>query len=76
MGGGGQTPVASQKLNDQFSAQMSAARAKRMSTRNEQNEELFQTLLSSGQKPYSSPYEPEDFNAPMSNQNPGIGRFG
>jgi hypothetical protein len=75
---GGQTPgpIAGQKLNDQLTAQMSAARAKRMGARNEQNEELFQTLLSSGQKPYSSPYEPEDFNSPMSNQNPGIGRFG
>ena len=76
MGGGGQTPVAGQKLNDQFAAQMAAARAKRINTRNQENEELFQTLLSSGQKPYSSPYEPEDLNAPMSNQNPGIGRFG
>jgi hypothetical protein len=72
MGGGGQVPVAGQKLNDQFAAQMSEARAKRMNARTEENEELFQTLLSSGQKPYSSPYEPEDLNAPMSNQNPGV----
>jgi len=33
-----------------------------------QNDELFQTLLNSGQKPYSSTYEPEALTASMSNQ--------
>jgi hypothetical protein len=33
-----------------------------------QNDELFQTLMNSGQKPFSSAYEPEALTASMSNQ--------
>jgi hypothetical protein len=33
-----------------------------------QNDELFQTLINSGQKPYFSAYEPEALTASMSNQ--------
>lgn len=70
MGGGKQpAPMAGKMLNDQMAQQSSAMRAKRMSALNTQSEEMFQTLLSSGQKPYSSPYEPEDLYAPMSDQN-------
>lgn len=73
MGGGKQpAPMAGKMLNEQFAQRASAARTARMGKLQEQNDEIFQTLLSSGQKPYTSPYEPEDLNAPMSDQNPGI----
>lgn len=72
MGGGKQpAPMAGKMLNEQFAQRASAARTARMGKLQEQNDEIFQTLLSSGQKPYTSPYEPENLNAPMSNQNPG-----
>jgi hypothetical protein len=73
MGGGKQpAPMAGKMMNDEFAQRLSAARASRMSRYQEQNDEMFQTMLSSGQKPYTSPYEPEDLNAPMSDQNPAI----
>lgn len=74
MGGGKKQPVpmAGKMLNEQFAQRASAARTARMGKLQEQNDEIFQTLLSSGQKPYTSPYEPGDLNAPMSDQNPGI----
>lgn len=73
MGGGKQpVPMAGKMLNEQFAQRAAAARTARMGKLQEQNDEIFQTLLSSGQKPYTSPYEPQDLNAPMSDQNPGI----
>ena len=71
-GKGQLVPMAGRMLNEQFAQRASAARTARMGKLQEQNDDIFQTLLSSGQKPYTSPYEPEDLNAPMSNQNPGI----
>jgi len=74
MGGGKNKPVpmAGKMLNDEFMQRASAGRTARMGKLREQNDEIFQTLLSSGQKPYTSPYEPEDLNAPMSSQNPNV----
>lgn len=72
MGGGKQMPMAGKMMSEQMAQKSSAARSARLGAMQQQNEELFQTLLSSGQKPYASPYEPEDLNAPMSDQNPGV----
>lgn len=66
------TPMAGRMMNEQFAQRASAARAKRMGALQQQNDDMFQTLLASGQKPYRSPYEPEDLNAPMSSQNPNV----
>lgn len=71
-GKGQPVPMAGKMLNEQFAQRASAARTARMGKLQEQNDEIFQTLLSSGQKPYTSPYAPEDLNAPMSSQNPNI----
>jgi len=64
-------PMAGKMLNEQGMAKALEQRKKRMSALNTQSDEMFQTLLASGQKPYRSPYEPEELTAPMSNQNLG-----
>jgi hypothetical protein len=66
------TPMAGKMLNEQFAQRASSARTARMGKLQTQNDEIFQTLISSGQKPYTSPYEPENLNAPMSSQNPNV----
>lgn len=72
MGGGRDPgPMAGKLLNEQMVAESRLRSKNRLAALNSQSDEMFQTLLSSGQKPYRSPYEPEDLNAPMSNQNPG-----
>jgi hypothetical protein len=72
MGGGKPPSLAGKMMNEEFMQNFQAKRAARSGAMKQQSDEIFQTLLSSGQKPYSSPYEPEDLNAPMSDQNPGI----
>jgi hypothetical protein len=85
MGGGKPPALAGKMMNEEFMQSLQAKRAARSSSMQQQNDEIFQTLSSAGQKPYSSPYAPEDLNAPMSDQNPNIfdyrkffetGRFG
>jgi hypothetical protein len=72
MGGASpQKPQLGSQLNSQFEQAYAAARQARKEGWETQSSDLFQTLLKTGQKPYSSPYEPEDYFAPMSNQNPG-----
>lgn len=71
MGSKQPTPMAGKMLNDQALARAQEQRQKRMSALSTQSDEMFQTLLASGQKPYRSPYEPDELNAPMSNQNFG-----
>jgi len=69
MGGGKQPPsMAGQALNNEMYAKAQAARKERMGRLSTQNDELFQTLLNSGQKPYRSAYEPEALTASMSDQ--------
>ena len=72
MGAPPTTPMAGKMLTEEFAKRGSAARTARMGKLQTQNDEIFQTLISAGQKPYTSPYEPEDLNAPMSNQNPNM----
>ena len=62
----GQSPGAA--LNEQELSRVKKYTTDLRSRYNTQNEELFQTLLNSGQKPYRSAYEPEALTASMSNQ--------
>jgi hypothetical protein len=76
-----QSPQLGSQLNAQFQEALAAKRQARKQSLDTQSSDLFQTLLKSGQQPYSSPYEPEDYFAPMSKQNPGpfdsmLNRFG
>jgi hypothetical protein len=55
-------------LNQQELTRVKDYTQKLRSRYNTQNEELFQTMMNTGQKPYFSPYEPEALTASMSNQ--------
>lgn len=69
MGGGRKLPsMAGQDLVDQEMARSQVRRKDRMGRLSAQNDELFQTLLNSGQKPYRSAYEPEALIDSMSSQ--------
>jgi hypothetical protein len=69
MGGGKQpAPMAGQALNNEMFVKVQEARKARMGRLSAQNDELFQTLLNSGQKPYRSSYEPEALMSSMSDQ--------
>jgi hypothetical protein len=61
-------------MNQEMAQKMQGMRSSRMNMLSQQDDELFATLLRSGQSPYRSPYEPEAFNDPMSDQN--FGPFG
>lgn len=73
MGGGKQpAPMAGKMMNEEFMQKFTANRNARINAMQQQNDEMFQTMVSAGQKPYTSAYEPDNLNAPMSNQNPEI----
>jgi hypothetical protein len=69
MGGGKQpAPMAGQALNNEMLAKFQAARKERTGRMATQKDEMFQTLLNTGQKPYRSSYEPEALMSSMSDQ--------
>jgi hypothetical protein len=71
MGASQPAPALGTQLNQEFQEKMSKSRQARRDRWDNQSSQLFQTLLNSGQKPYSSPYEPPDLFSPMSKQNTG-----
>ena len=59
MGGGKPPSPMGSMMNQQFAQQMTARRDEKKQLLSQQEDELFATLLKSGQSPYRSPYEPQ-----------------
>lgn len=68
-------PQLGNQLNAQFSSMADTRRADRMAKMRGMNDEMFATLLKSGQRPFRSTYEPENSGAIAGGVNPNSFMF-